>query len=106
MKPGQVIESSSLEASVSPTGRESQTSGTFTCMRVTCGYCENAGSGSFSRWGLRFCISDKFLSKADAAGSQLTNFFFFFNEHLSFIYLAVSDLSCGVQDLHRGSRTL
>ena len=32
--------------------------------------------------------------------------FFFFNEHLSFIYLAVSDLSCGVQDLHRGSRTL
>ena len=104
VKPGQVIESSSLEVSVSPTGRESQTSGTFTCMRVTCGYCENAGSGSFSRWGLRLCISDKFLSKADAAGSQLTNFFF--NEHLSFIYLAVSDLSCGMQDLHRGSRTL
>ena len=98
MKPGQVIESSSLEASVSPTGRESQTSGTFTCMRVTCGYCENAGSGSFSRWGLRFCISDKFLSKADAAGSQLTNFFFFLmNIYHLFIWLCqISVAACRI----------
>ena len=75
MKPGQAVESSSLEVSVSPIGREPQTSGTFTCMSVTCGYCQNAGSDSFSRWGLRLCISDKFLSKADAAGSQLTYLF-------------------------------
>lgn len=75
MKPGHVVESSSLEVSVSHIGRESQTSGIFTCVRVTCGYCEKAGSGSFSRWGLRLCISDKFLSKADAAGSQLTYLF-------------------------------
>ena len=30
----------------------------------------------------------------------------FLNEHLSFIYLAGSDLSCGVRDLHCGARTL
>lgn len=70
VKPGQVIESSSLEVSVSPTGRESQTSGTFTCMRVTCGYCENAGSGSFSRWGLRLCISDKIPGDANTSAAD------------------------------------
>ena len=71
VKPGQVIESSSLEVSVSPTGIESQTSGTFTCMRVTCGYCENAGSGSLGLvYSLMSRISNE-LPSNDAAGPGL-----------------------------------